>query len=229
LAALLLVWFSESPEQATLSTLDTPAHLVFLEVPGPSGGSGGAPAARPLAKPPTPKPAAAPLAPPPPIPVAPPTSTPPPPTPTLASIMSVADASPIQGSPLNISGPGGPGGRGIGDKPGLGGGDGPPGPGADDGPGGPGSGFIGPSLLRKVSPEYSGQAMVAKIEGTVSLEVEIETDGSVGKARVTRSLDPGGLDEEALKAALKWKFMPATRNGKPVATLVTLLLDFHLR
>ena len=70
--------------------------------------------------------------------------------------------------------------------------------------------------------------MVSKIQGTVGLEVEIETNGTVGKARVTKLLDPS-LDEEALKAARQWLFIPAKRNGAPVATLVTLLLDFHLR
>jgi TonB family protein len=232
LAALLLLRLTAPPERAAISTIEPPVHLVFLQAPGPSGGAGGAPAARPALKPPAPKPAAAPMPPPPPIPVTPPLPTPTPvtpPPPTLVSMLTVtADATAFQVAPVTISGPGGPGGRGAGDKPGPGAGDGPPGPGAGDGPGGPGSGLTDPQVLRRVSPEYSGHAMVSKIEGTVGLEVEIETNGTVGKARVTKSLDPS-LDEEALKAARQWLFIPAKRNGAPVATLVTLLLDFHLR
>jgi TonB family protein len=55
-------------------------------------------------------------------------------------------------------------------------------------------------------------------------------DGSVGEVKVTRSLDPiFGLDQEAIKAAKQWKFMPGTRFGQPVPVLVTIELSFTLR
>ncbi|HUJ94670.1 MAG TPA: TonB family protein [Terriglobales bacterium] len=36
-----------------------------------------------------------------------------------------------------------------------------------------------------------------------------------------------GLDEEAIKAVQKWKFVPATNNGVPVAVAVNLEVTFH--
>jgi len=36
-----------------------------------------------------------------------------------------------------------------------------------------------------------------------------------------------GLDERAVEAARRWKFKPATKDGKPVAAKVTLEIEFH--
>jgi hypothetical protein len=44
-----------------------------------------------------------------------------------------------------------------------------------------------------------------------------------------RSLDPGGLDDQAIIAASQWRFEPGRLSGKPVAVLVTVMLDFWIR
>jgi protein TonB len=94
----------------------------------------------------------------------------------------------------------------------------------------PGNGVETPRLLREVKPQYTAQAMRAKIQGEVLLECVVEPDGSVGRIRVARSLDSTfGLDEEAIKAARQWRFAPGTRKGEPVAVLVTIAIAFTLR
>lgn len=108
------------------------------------------------------------------------------------------------------------------------------GPGEGGGVGGgvyrPGAGIVNPRLLREVRPQYTSEALRAKITGTVYLEMVVLADGTVGDVRITRSLDPVfGLDEEAIKAAKQWLFEPGTRFGEPVAILVNLALDFNLR
>ena len=92
----------------------------------------------------------------------------------------------------------------------------------------PGTDIVNPRLLREVRPQYTAEALDAKITGTVYLEMVVLPDGTVGDVRITRSLDPG-LDEEAVKAARQWVFEPGTRFGEPVAVLVNLALDFNLR
>jgi periplasmic protein TonB len=55
-------------------------------------------------------------------------------------------------------------------------------------------------------------------------------DGTVGDARIIRSLDQRfGLDQEAIAAAKKWRFRPGLLNGKPVPVIVTIELSFMLR
>ena len=93
-----------------------------------------------------------------------------------------------------------------------------------------GAGIVNPRLLREVRPQYTAEALRAKITGTVHLEMVVLPDGTVGDVRITRSLDPVfGLDEEAIKAARQWLFEPGTRFGEPVAMLLNLALDFNLR
>ena len=133
------------------------------------------------------------------------------------------------------AGSGGGGGGGAGEGTGSGPGAGPGlGPGEGGGVGGgvyrPGAGIVNPRLLREVRPQYTAEALRAKVTGTVYLEMVVLPDGTVGDVRITRSLDPVfGLDEEAVKAARQWLFEPGTRFGEPVAILVNLALDFNLR
>ena len=94
-------------------------------------------------------------------------------------------------------GSGGRGGSsGTGQGTGIGSGDGAGlGPGQGGGVGGgayrPGNGVSPPRLLREVKPQYTAEAMRAKIQGTVWLEVVVQPDGTVGDVRITKSLDPG--------------------------------------
>jgi periplasmic protein TonB len=85
-------------------------------------------------------------------------------------------------------------------------------------------------VLREVRPNYTADAMRAKVQGTVWVEAVVLQDGTVGEAKIVRSLDSTfGLDDEALKAARQWRFAPGTRFGQPVAVLVTIELTFTLR
>jgi len=108
------------------------------------------------------------------------------------------------------------------------------GPGEGGGTGGgvfrPGNGVTPPRVLREARPEYTSEAMRARIQGTVWLEVVVLPDGTVGNVTVVRSLDRVfGLDSQAVAAARQWLFAPGTRLGEPVAVLVTLELFFNLR
>jgi TonB family protein len=108
------------------------------------------------------------------------------------------------------------------------------GPGFGGGTGGgayrPGNGVNLPQPLKEVKPQYTADAMRAKVQGTVLLECVVLPDGSVGNVEVVRSLDSAfGLDQEAIKAAKQWRFRPGTRFGEPVAVLVTIELTFTLR
>jgi len=108
------------------------------------------------------------------------------------------------------------------------------GPGFGGGTGGgaykPGTGVSTPQLLREVKPDYTVEAMRAKVQGVVLLECVVLPDGTVGDTRVVKSLDDVfGLDAQAIKAAKQWKFLPGRRFGEPVPVLVTIELTFTLR
>jgi protein TonB len=92
------------------------------------------------------------------------------------------------------------------------------------------NGVTNPQVLHQVKPLYTSDAMRAKIQGDVVLHCIVEKDGSVGEVRVVSSLDQvHGLDDEAVRAAKKWRFAPATKNGHAVPVLVSIGLTFTLR
>ncbi len=135
----------------------------------------------------------------------------------------------------NSQGPGSGGGAGTGSGGGIGPGQGNGlGPGWGGGFGGgayrPGSGIQIPRPIREVKPAYTADAMRAKIQGTAVVECVVLPDGTVGDVQVVKSLDSSfGLDQEAVKAAKQWRFIPGMRNGQPVPVLVTIELMFTLR
>ena len=89
------------------------------------------------------------------------------------------------------------------------------------------AGLVNPRVLRHVRPGYPAEAARAKAQGVVGLEVVVMPDGSVGAAKVLKSLDKGGaLDREALVTIGYWLFHAATLNGKPVATTIRVEIAF---
>jgi protein TonB len=149
----------------------------------------------------------------------------------IQSLPGVLEGPPSTGSQGSGSGGGAGTGTGTGSGPGQGSG---LGPGYGGGFGGgayrPGSGIEIPRVLREVKPQYTADAMRAKVQGVVELEAVVLPDGSVGDVQITRSLDRTfGLDTEAIKAVKQWHFAPGTRLGQPVPVLVTIELTFTLR
>jgi len=93
-----------------------------------------------------------------------------------------------------------------------------------------GAGISSPALLLLVQPKYTGDAMRAKIQGTVELEAVVLANGTVGDIRIVRSLDRAcGLDQQAINAAREWLFTPGRdAAGRPVPVIVIVILDFRL-
>ena len=132
-------------------------------------------------------------------------------------------------------GSGGPDGAGSG----KGGGDGPGrGPGLRSGLGGgvggdvfrPGNGVSMPVEIRKGMPQYTADAVRARVQGSIFVDCVVQPTGSCTNIQVKHSFRPAfGLDEEAIKAAAQWRFRPGLREGQPVPVLVTLEIMFTIR
>jgi protein TonB len=214
--------------------------IVWLSDPGPGGGGGGGnkspdpPKAAelkgeqkitvPAVKPPEPTPTPQPEAPPP---LIEPQLTLPAQQMAAATAIEPGLIGPPSTTPSDSRGSGTGSGVGPGRGSGLG-------PGSGGGTGGgtyrPGNGVSLPVVLKEVKPQYTADAMRAKVQGTVLLECVVLPDGTVGPVEVVRSLDSSfGLDQEAVKAAKLWRFRPGSRFGEPVAVLVTIELTFTLR
>ena len=82
-------------------------------------------------------------------------------------------------------------------------------------------------VLAKPEPSYTENARSQQIEGTVVIRCVFASDGRVTHLLIVEAL-PYGLTERAIAAAKKIKFVPATRDGKPVSMWMQLEYNFNL-
>lgn len=96
--------------------------------------------------------------------------------------------------------------------------------------GGSQSSIAAPLILAKSDPVYPSAARQAGLEGTVVLKIQILANGRPGEIAVARSTGHAELDEAAIKAVEKWRFVPAKdrTSGRAVACTTTLPVSFHL-
>lgn len=79
--------------------------------------------------------------------------------------------------------------------------------------GGSRSGIAAPGILSKVDPSYPSDARQAGLEGTAVLRVQILANGRPGEISVSRSTGHSSLDDAAVAAVAKWRFVPADRKS----------------
>jgi len=84
-----------------------------------------------------------------------------------------------------------------------------------------------PRIVSMVNPTYTDAARKAKVNGSVIIAVALNEEGGVDDVKVVRPLGYG-LDREALEAVRQSKFVPATRDGKPVAVQINMETTFSL-
>ena len=89
-----------------------------------------------------------------------------------------------------------------------------------------GPGVKAPELIEQTEPVYTEEANIARQEGVVALDVEIDRDGMPRVLGVVNSLGLG-LDENAIAAARNWRFRPARDGAKKVAYRATLEINFR--
>jgi TonB family protein len=242
---LAIIALANPPEALTNLTDQLPKEIVWLDQPGPGGGGGGG--GNKMPEPPrkaelkgaekitvpvekTPKPE---LKKP---------ETPPPAQIVIPAQQTATGVMELPGMVSNLPTPAVPsqgtgqgGGAGTGRGTGIGSGQGSGlGEGFGGGTGGgwyrPGNGVISPEVIHEEKPQYTSEAMRAKVQGIVEVEAIVMPDGSVSQVQIVRSLDDRfGLDQKAVEAVKRWRFRPGTRMGKPVPVLVNIELTFTLR
>lgn len=85
-----------------------------------------------------------------------------------------------------------------------------------------------PEKVTAPQPQYTEIARKARVQGVVIVQAIIDKEGNVTNVKVLKGL-PMGLEEEAVKAIKRWKFKPATLNGKPVDVYYNLTVNFRLQ
>jgi protein TonB len=93
-------------------------------------------------------------------------------------------------------------------------------------PGRDGVGY--PECVYCPTPSFSEEARKSKLQGTVTLNIVVGTDGRVTYIHLSRGLGMG-LDERAMEAVRGWRFKPALGpDRKAVPTEVQIEVTFRL-
>lgn len=80
-----------------------------------------------------------------------------------------------------------------------------------------------PVPVRTVSPECPPG--LRGTSGLVMVKVTIDEQGNVAETNVVKSSN-SGFDEAAVTALKKWKFKPASEDGKAIGISVTIPIKF---
>ena len=85
-----------------------------------------------------------------------------------------------------------------------------------------------PSYGHTPRPSYPTRAIMRGYEGSVLLDVHVLPNGEPEEVTVFKSSGHKILDNAALKAVKKWKFVPAQRGFKAVSSWVKVPIEFRL-
>jgi TonB family protein len=88
-------------------------------------------------------------------------------------------------------------------------------------------GVINPVPIFRPEPQYSEEALKAKLQGSVLVSVVVDETGKSTDIKVVRSLGLG-LDEKAIEAVSQWKFKPGMKDGEAVPVAVNIVITFRL-
>ena len=82
--------------------------------------------------------------------------------------------------------------------------------------------------LRNPPPAYPSLSRRLHEEGRVVLLVRVTAEGAAASVSIERSSGHARLDEAALDAVRRWRFVPARRGDEAVAASVLVPLVFRL-
>jgi TonB family protein len=88
------------------------------------------------------------------------------------------------------------------------------------------SGKVPARAIYAPDPQYTKQALRAKIQGSIKFALTIGTDGRVHQLKPLNRLGDG-LDENAVEAVKTWKFEPAFQDGIPIESEISAEVSFH--
>ena len=96
------------------------------------------------------------------------------------------------------------------------------------GGGGRGGGLAHPRYGENPKPKYPSEACKRGHQGEVLLLVEVLPDGKVGEIEVAESSGYELLDQSALDAVKRWKFIPAKKESIAIPCWVKIPILFKL-
>jgi periplasmic protein TonB len=87
---------------------------------------------------------------------------------------------------------------------------------------------FGVAYLNNPAPEYPALSRRSGEEGRVLMKVLVSTDGAAETVQIEKSSGSERLDQAAMNAVKRWRFIPAQKNKQPLSTYVLVPMKFAL-
>jgi protein TonB len=87
---------------------------------------------------------------------------------------------------------------------------------------------FGVAYLNNPAPEYPALSRRSGEEGRVLMKVLVSTDGAAETVQIEKSSGSERLDQAAMNAVKRWRFIPAQKNKQPLSAYVLVPMKFAL-
>jgi periplasmic protein TonB len=87
---------------------------------------------------------------------------------------------------------------------------------------------FGVSYLNNPAPDYPAMSRRAGEEGRVVMKVLVSQEGAANEVQIEKSSGSERLDNAAMQAVKKWRFVPAKKNNQPLSAYVLVPMKFSL-
>ena len=88
-----------------------------------------------------------------------------------------------------------------------------------------GNGVLPPRLVSKVEPKFTPEARRAEVQGTVVLGLVVDQHGDPTDIEIISPLG-FGLDEESIRTVKRWRFVPGSKDSRPVPIFAQVEVNF---
>jgi protein TonB len=87
---------------------------------------------------------------------------------------------------------------------------------------------FGVSYLNNPAPDYPPMSRRMGEEGRVLMKVLVSAEGAVQDVQIEKSSGSDRLDNAAINAVKRWRFIPAKKNNQPLSAYVLVPMKFSL-
>lgn len=90
-----------------------------------------------------------------------------------------------------------------------------------------GGGVTPPTVIHAVDPKYPGDGVLQSGDNICVVELVVDEKGKPQDVHVWKSVNPK-LDANAVQAVQKYRFKPATFQGRPVPVRIAIKVNYRL-
>jgi TonB family protein len=91
-----------------------------------------------------------------------------------------------------------------------------------------GKGMNPPKPIKDPDPDYGDMERLAHVQGTFLVAIRIDETGKITDG-IALSTASAGFQQKTTDILSKWLFKPAEKNGNPVASVIEVEVNFHMR